>query len=170
LSKKEVVKPGKTGYRAPSPPAKGEFKRARVALLATRWNVEIVDSLLAGARRCLEQWGVSARHVEEHRVAGAFELPLAAAALMGSGRCDAVVALGVVIRGGTPHFEYVAGECSRGLREAAQQHQVALGFGVLTVDTVEQALERAGSGDDNKGFEATAAALEMLRLLRSIDD
>lgn len=170
MTKKNNAVPSKSGYRAPEPPQKGEFKRTRVALLVTRWNVEIVDGLLAGAHRCLAEWGVAPKHVEEFRVAGAFELPLAASALMASGRCDAVITLGAVIRGGTPHFEYVAGECSRGLREAAQQQQVALGFGVLTVDTVEQAVERAGDGHDNKGYEATAAALEMVRLLRSIDD
>lgn len=160
----------KTGYAAPPKPEKGEFKSVRVALISTRWNVEVVDALLAGARRCLADWGVAPKHVEEFRAPGAFELPLAASALMRSGRYDAVVTLGAVIRGDTPHFDFVAGECSRGLREASQKHGVPLGFGVLTVNTPEQAAERAGPKSDNKGYEATAAALEMVRLVRSIDD
>jgi 6,7-dimethyl-8-ribityllumazine synthase len=162
--------PGKTGYAAPGAPGKNEFKGARVALVATRWNVEVVDALLAGAHRCLADWGVSTRHVTEYRAPGAFELPLAVSALMKSGRYDAVVTLGAVIRGDTPHFDFVAGECSRGLREAAQKHGVPLGFGVLTVNTDQQAAERSGPGSDNKGYEAAAAALEMLRVLRSIDE
>lgn len=160
----------KTGYAAPAKPEKGEFKSVRVALVSTRWNVEVVDALLAGARRCLADWGVVPKHVEEFRAPGAFELPLAASTLMRSGRYDAVVTLGAVIRGDTPHFDFVAGECSRGLREASQKHGVPLGFGVLTVNTPEQAAERAGPKSDNKGYEATAAALEMVRLVRSIDD
>ena len=160
----------KSGYAAPMRPPKGEFRTVRVALLVTRWNVDIVNALLAGAHRCLEDWGVPAKNVAELRVAGAFELPIAAAALMRSKRYDAVVALGAVIRGDTPHFEYVAGECARGLREAAQKQGVALGFGVLTVNTAAQAQERSRGGDDNKGYEATAAALELAQLLRSLDD
>lgn len=159
----------KTGYAPPPPPGATEFKNARVALLATRWNVEVVDRLLAGSRRCLAEWGVADRHVREFRVPGAFELPLAASAVMRQGRYDAVVALGAVVRGDTPHFDFVAGECARGLREASQRHRVPLGFGVLTVETAAQALARAGRGRDNKGYEATAAALEMVRLLRAVD-
>ena len=161
--------PGKTGYAAPAKPGKGEFKKVRVALLVTRWNVEVVDALLNGARRCLSDWGVSDKHVEEFRAPGAFELPLAASALMKSGRYDAVVTLGTVIRGDTPHFEFVAGECSRGLREASQIYGVPLGFGVLTVNTPQQAAERTGPGRDNKGYEAAAAALEMVRLMWAIN-
>lgn len=159
----------KTGYAPPPRPAGSEFKSARVALLATRWNVDVVERLLAGSRRCLKDWGVAAGHAREFRVPGAFELPLAATALMRSGRYDAIVALGAVVRGDTPHFDFVAGECARGLREASQKHRVPLGFGVLTVETAAQALARAGAGRGNKGYEATAAALEMLRLLRTID-
>jgi 6,7-dimethyl-8-ribityllumazine synthase len=163
-------KTAKTGYAAPEKPAKNEFKGARVALVVTRWNVGIVDALLAGARRCLADWGVNPKHVAEFRAPGAFELPLAVSALMKSGEYDAVVTLGAVIRGDTPHFDFVAGECSRGLREASQKHGVALGFGVLTVNTDAQAVERSGPGSDNKGYEATAAALEMLRFLRALDE
>jgi 6,7-dimethyl-8-ribityllumazine synthase len=170
LPTKKLKHPQKAGYAAPSPPAKGEFAKVRVALLATRWNVDVVDALLEGARHCLADWGVAPKHVTEYRAPGAFELPQAASALMKSGSCDAVITLGAVIRGDTPHFEFVAGECSRGLREAAQKHGVALGFGVLTVNTPQQALQRAAPGPGNKGYEAAAAALEMVRLLRTIQD
>ena len=160
----------KTGYAAPPKPSKGEFKNVRVALLATRWNTDVVQPLLAGARRCLAAWGVADKHVAEFVAPGAFELPLAASLLMKSGRYDAVITLGAVIRGDTPHFDFVAGECARGLREASQKHGVPLGFGVLTVNTPQQAAERAGPGPTNKGYEAAAAALEMVRLVRSVDD
>ena len=160
----------KSGYLAPPPPRKDEFRHTRIALLATRWNVEIVDALLKGARECLADWGVSHKLIAEFKAPGAFELPLAASALMKSGNFHGVIVLGAVIRGDTPHFEYVAGECSRGLREASQKHQVPLGFGVLTVNTVEQALERCRPGPENKGYEAAAATLEMVRLLGAIDD
>jgi 6,7-dimethyl-8-ribityllumazine synthase len=159
----------KTGYAPPPLPSPAEFGNARVALLATRWNVEVVERLLAGSRRALAEWGVTERQVREFRVPGAFELPLAATAVMRRGRYAAVVALGAVVRGDTPHFDFVAGECARGLREASQKYRVALGFGVLTVDTPAQALARAGRGRDNKGYEAAVAALEMLRLLRTVD-
>lgn len=160
---------GKSGYLAPKP-EKGAFKGRRVALVATRWNVEIVDALLAGARACAKDWGVTAKNVDEFRAPGAFELPLAVAGLIDSGKYDAIVVLGAVIRGDTPHFEYVAGECSRGLRELSQKHRMPLGFGVLTVNTVEQALERCVPGVTNKGYEAAAAALEMVTLLGAIND
>lgn len=158
----------KTGYAPPPPPNPGEFAASRVVILATRWNVEIVDGLLDGARRCLQDWGVPPSAIEVLRVPGAFELPLAASSVMRGSRCDGVIALGVVIRGDTPHFDFVAGECARGLREASQAQGVALGFGVLTVDTVAQARARSTPRADNKGYEAAAAMLEMLRLLRSL--
>ena len=162
--------PNKTGYAAPPKPGKDEFRKVRIALLVTRWNVDVVEALLNGARRCLSEWGVTDKHVEEFRAPGAFELPLAASALMKGGSYDAVITLGAVIRGDTPHFEFVAGECSRGLREASQIYGVPLGFGVLTVNTPQQAAERTGPGRDNKGYEAAAAALEMVRLMRAIDE
>lgn len=163
------VAAAKSGYAAPPAPQRDEFRKTRVAILATRWNVEIVDALRAGARRCLADWGLADKHVREFLAPGAFELPLAATALMKTGRFDAVIVLGAVIRGDTPHFEFVAGECSRGLREASVKHGIPLGFGVLTVNTAEQAVERCGAGDDNKGYEAAAAALEMARLLRGLE-
>ncbi|MCW8924662.1 MAG: 6,7-dimethyl-8-ribityllumazine synthase, partial [Xanthomonadales bacterium] len=98
-------------------------------------------------------------------VPGAFELPLAADVHAGSGRYDAVIALGAVIRGGTPHFDYVAGECSRGLAEVGLKHGLPVIFGVLTTDNVDQALERAGAGEGNKGFDMAIAALNMIALL-----
>jgi 6,7-dimethyl-8-ribityllumazine synthase len=163
-------KVSKSGYAAPPKPRPAEFRGVRVALVATRWNVEVVDALLAGARRCLADWGVSPKRVDEFRAPGAYELPLAVSAMMRSGRYDAVITVGAVIRGDTPHFDFVAGECARGLREASQKHGVPLGFGVLTVNTPQQAEVRAGKGRDNKGYEAAAAALEMIRLLRHVDD
>lgn len=158
----------KTGYAAPDKPELDEFSDVRIALLATRWNVEIVDALLDGAYACLEDWGVADESIEEFRVSGAYELPLAASMIAQSGDYDAVVTLGAVIRGDTPHFEFVAGECSRGLMDVQLRHNVPVGFGVLTVNTPEQAVERAGPGDSNKGYEAAAAALEMIRLARSL--
>lgn len=154
---------GKSGYRAPKIPA-GAFKRARIAIVATRWNTEIVDSLISGARRCLAEWGVADRHLEEFHVPGAFEIPLALEQLARTRRFDGVVALGAVIRGDTPHFDFVAGECARGLQDVVLRHALPVGFGVLTVNTTAQASERAGKGRDNKGFEAAAAMLEMIRL------
>lgn len=156
---------GKSGYEMASVEMCDELARARMVLLTTRWNVSFVDALLRGARRALEDWRVT--DVREYRVPGALELPLMAESQMREGRCDAIVALGVIIRGDTPHFDFVAGECVRGLREASQRHCVPIGFGVLTVNTPRQAAERAGSGNDNKGYEAVVAALEMFRLLRT---
>jgi len=166
--KPKPLRAAKSGYAAPTRPGRREFRDARVVLLATRWNIGVVDALLDGARRCLQEWGVADANVQTLRAPGAFELPALVEALMRHGQCDAVVTLGAVIRGDTPHFEFVAGECARGLREASQRHCMALGFGVLTINTDAQALERCGPGRDNKGYEATAAALESLRLLRAL--
>lgn len=164
---KHVPADAKTGYATPDKPAAGEFANARIAIVATRWNVEIVDALVAGARAALKAWGVAGKHVEFFRAPGAYEIPLAAKLLL-DGRFDGVVALGAVIRGDTPHFDYVAGECARGLIDVQLQSGKPIGFGVLTVNTVEQAVTRAGSGPSNKGYEAAAAMLEMLRLRRSL--
>ncbi|MDE2149192.1 MAG: 6,7-dimethyl-8-ribityllumazine synthase [Gammaproteobacteria bacterium] len=153
----------------PPKPQRGEFVDARVAILATRWNVDIVDALVDGARRGLRAWGVIDTNIELLRVPGAFELPLAAAVLARRKPCcDGIVALGVVIRGETPHFDFVAGECARGLREVSVRRRLPLGFGVLTVDDPQQARRRAGPRRANKGYEAATAMLEMLRLLRSV--
>jgi 6,7-dimethyl-8-ribityllumazine synthase len=158
----------KSGYAAPPKPAKGAFRHKRIAVLKTRWNVEIVEALGEGVAKCLKDWGVAPSNIREFHAPGAFELPLAVSALMDSGNFDGVVALGAVIRGDTPHFDFVAGECSRGLREASQIYKTALGFGVLTVNTGEQAFERCKPGKTNKGYEAAAAMLEMIALLDEV--
>lgn len=158
----------KSGYAAPEKPAPGEFADARIALVATRWNVEIVDALLDGAYRCLADWGVPEDSVDEFYVPGAYEIPLAVSTILERGDYDGVVTVGAVIRGDTPHFDFVAGECSRGLMDVQLRHGSPVGFGVLTVNTEQQAVDRAGDGDDNKGYEATAAVLEMVRLARSL--
>lgn len=172
MSKTKVVKKhapadAKTGYASPDKPAVGEFAKAKIAIVATRWNIEIVDSLVGGARAALKAWGVAGKHVEFFRAPGAYEIPLATKLLLESG-FDGVVAVGAVIRGDTPHFDYVAGECARGLIEVQLTSGKPVGFGVLTVNTVEQAVERAGPGPSNKGYEAAAAMLEMLRLRREL--
>lgn len=157
----------KTGYAAPERAAKGEFAKVRIALLSTRWNVEIVDALREGARACLRDWGVKDKHIVEFRAPGAYEVPLACRYLL-EGGYDGVVALGAVIRGDTPHFDFVAGECARGLMDVQLATGRPIGFGVLTVNTVRQAQERSGPGETNKGYEAASAMLEMLRLARSL--
>jgi 6,7-dimethyl-8-ribityllumazine synthase len=142
---------------------------AKFAIVASRFNEFIVDSLLKGALRCLEQHGAADTDVEVVRVPGSFEMPLAVDKLAATRRFDGIIALGAVIRGGTPHFEYVASECVRGIAAAGQKHGIPVGFGVLTCDTVEQAIERAGTKAGNKGVEATLAVIEMVNLLRRID-
>jgi len=157
----------KSGYAIPQL-REGEFSGVEVALVGTRWNTGIVDALIDGARRCLLEWGVAPQNIVEFRAPGAYELPLAASKLLDSDRYDGVVVLGAVIRGDTPHFDFVAGECSRGLMEAQLRHGRPVGFGVLTVDTAQQALDRARPDDTNKGYEAAAAVLDMIRMIRSI--
>ena len=137
----------------------------KIAIIAARFNDFIVSSLLKGAQaRWLERGGVASDLVVV-RVPGAFEMPVVARKLAGSGRYDAVVALGCVIRGATPHFDYVAGECARGLQLASLESGVPIAFGVLTVDTLEQALERAATTAGNKGGEAMESALEMAAVM-----
>ena len=160
----------KTGYRAPQLPGDGEFADCRVAIVATRWNVEVVDALLAGAREALLEWGVPAAQIVEIRAPGAYELPLACEGLARAGKYQAIIALGTVIRGDTPHFDYVAGECARGLQDVALRHALPVGFGVLTVNTEQQARDRCRPGPENKGYEAAQAVLEMVRLLRHAGD
>jgi len=156
----------KTGYAAPDRPAKKEFASVRIALVATRWNVDIVAALLKGARACLKDWGIAADRIHEFHVPGAFEIPLALEQLARTRRYDGIVALGAVIRGDTPHFDYVAGECARGLQDVALRHVLPVGFGVLTVDTTAQAIVRAKPGKSNKGYESASAMLEMVRFKR----
>lgn len=156
----------KTGYAPPPKPAKKEFASVRIALVATRWNSDLVEALLKGARSALTDWGVTADRIHEFRVPGAFEIPLALEQLARSRRYDGVVALGAVIRGDTPHFEYVAGGCATGLQDVSLRHALPVGFGVLTVDTPAQAAVRARPGKGNKGYEAASAMLEMVRFKR----
>ena len=137
----------------------------RIGIVASRFNEFIVEQLLEGALDALKRKGVGEKDRVVTWVPGAFELPLAAEQMAASGRIDAVVALGTVIRGGTPHFDFVAGECARGIREAAQRHGIPIAFGVLTTDTIEQALERARPGEGNKGFDAAVAAIDMVLAL-----
>jgi 6,7-dimethyl-8-ribityllumazine synthase len=140
-----------------------------IAIIASRFNRFIVDQLLAGAQDALVRHGIEPSGQSLVWVPGAFELPLLADRLASSGRYDAVIALGAVIRGGTPHFDYVAGECASGLSRVALDTGIPVIFGVLTTDTVEQALERAGTGEGNKGFDAAMAAMEMVATLRAVD-
>jgi 6,7-dimethyl-8-ribityllumazine synthase len=135
----------------------------RIGLAAARFNQFITDQLLEGALDALRRQGIEDEHLTLAWVPGAFELPLAASRLLDAG-CDAVVALGAVIRGGTPHFDFVAGECARGLAQLNLESGKPIIFGVLTTDTVEQALERASTSEGNKGFDVAMAALHMLSL------
>ena len=149
-------------------PAEETFDAAgyRVAVVAASWHTEVMDGLLAGAQRALDAHGVTDARVV--RVPGTFELPVVAAALAPGH--DAVVALGVVVRGGTPHFEYVCSAATDGLTRVALDHGTPVGFGVLTCDTDQQALDRAGleGSSEDKGWEATSAALQTARVLRSL--
>ena len=145
------------------------IRDARFAIVATRFNGFIVDSLLKASVRCLRQHGAADADIEIIRVPGSFEMPVAVDRVAALRRFDGIIALGAVIRGGTPHFEYVAGECVRGINAAARKHGVPVGFGVLTVDTIEQAIERAGTKAGNKGEEATLAVIEMVNTLRRLD-
>ena len=143
-------------------------KGLRFAIVVSRWNGEFTSRLEAGAREGLTAAGVSDDDIETFRVPGAFELPLASIAAAESGRFDAVIALGVVIRGDTPHFDYVAGQAASGIMRASIDTGVPVLFGVITADTVEQVEARSGSGD-NKGYEAAVSAVEMVHTLREID-
>ncbi|HEX3593658.1 MAG TPA: 6,7-dimethyl-8-ribityllumazine synthase [Polyangiaceae bacterium] len=137
---------------------------ATFAIVASRFNDFIVQALIGGARDGLVRHGADPNRVTVVRVPGAWELPPVVARLARSKRFDAVIALGAVIRGGTPHFDYVAGAVSKGVFEVAMKESCAISFGVLTTDTIEQAVDRAGAKAGNKGFEAAVAAIEMVAL------
>jgi len=141
---------------------------ARFCLVVARWNSFVVESLEKGAIDTLLRHGAKSEEITVVRVPGAFEMPLALEKIAAKGDYDAIVALGAVIRGGTPHFEYVAGECVKGMAQVTLKHGVPIAFGVLTVDSIEQAIERAGTKAGNKGGEAAASAIEMVNLLRQI--
>jgi 6,7-dimethyl-8-ribityllumazine synthase len=139
------------------------------AIVASRFNSFIVESLLNGALGTLKQHGVTDNQITVVRVPGAIELPLTTQRLAASKKYVAIIAIGAIIRGGTPHFDYVAGACSQGLAQIALQYNVPVTFGVLTVNTIEQAIERAGTKAGNKGAEAALSALEMVSLLRQLE-
>ena len=143
-------------------------RQVRVAVLVARYNEVVTSRLLEGARQCLQEKGVADGRVDVVWVPGAFELPVAAEAAAASGQYSAIVALGCVIRGETPHFEYVAGEAARGLGTVALAHRLAVGFGVLTTESLEQAMARAGGAAGNKGYEAAEAALTTADVLAQL--
>lgn len=141
---------------------------SRFAIAVSRWNEFITQRLLEGAMECIQMHGGNVNDVTIAYVPGAFELPLATKRLAESGNYDAVIVLGAVIRGGTPHFNYVAGEAVKGISNAMMATNVPCTFGVLTVDTIEQAIERAGTKAGNKGWEAAQTAIEMVNLLKQL--
>ena len=148
----------------------GDFSAntAKFTLVVGRFNSAIVDNLCAGAIDTLRRQGVPEANITVVRVPGAVEMPLAAQRVAAKGGTDAIIALGAVIRGGTPHFDFVAGECSSGLARVSLDHDIPIAFGVLTTDTIEQAVERSGTKAGNKGADAAMTALEMVSLLRNI--
>lgn len=143
-------------------------KGAKIAILCGRFNSFIVDQLEAGCLDTLRRHGTAENDLTIIRVPGAFEMPVVARKIADSGKYEAIIALGAVIRGGTPHFEHVAGACSRGLSSVATDTGVPVIFGVLTVDSIEQAVERAGTKAGNKGADAAVAAIEMISVLRQL--
>ncbi len=136
--------------------------------MVARFNQAVTDALLAGAIDALVRHGVADDAIDVAIVPGAFELPLCAQRLAATGRYDALVCLGAIVRGETPHFDYVAGEAARGVGAVARQYDLPVAFGVLTTDDVTQALARAGGGHGNKGYDAAVTALEMVHVLRAI--
>jgi 6,7-dimethyl-8-ribityllumazine synthase len=142
----------------------------RIAIVVSRFNDFVTDRLLTGAQAALAEQGFAAHDIDVLRVPGAFEIPMAAQRVAETGRVAAVVCLGCLIRGATPHFEYIAAACAHGITAAASATGVPMAFGVLTTNSVEEALERAAANDTNKGREAALAALEMARLYESLGD
>lgn len=141
---------------------------AKFALVVGRFNSFVVESLLVGALDVLQRHGVAEENITIVRVPGAFEIPLVVKKLANQKKHDAVIALGAVIRGGTPHFEYVAGECTKGIAQVSLDAEIPIAFGVLTVDSIEQAIERSGTKAGNKGCEAAMSAIEMVNLLKQL--
>tara|TARA_B100000446_G_scaffold39947_4_gene35565 strand:- start:8843 stop:9307 length:465 start_codon:yes stop_codon:yes gene_type:complete len=148
----------------------GDFTNCngKYALIVSRWNSFVVESLKEGALDSLRRHGISEDQITIYYAPGAFEFPLLAQRLANKGEFDAIIALGAVIRGGTPHFEYVAGECTKGLAQVSLNSDTVVTFGVLTVDSIEQAIERSGTKAGNKGEEAAVTALEMVSLLNKV--
>jgi len=145
-----------------------QYKEGSFAIVVARFNSFIVDSLQAGALDTLARSGVSADSITIVKVPGAYEMPIAAQQLAQSGKYDAIIGLGAVIRGSTPHFDFVAGEASKGLAAVALDHGIPVINGVLTTNSIEQAIERAGTKAGNKGSEAAATAIEMVNVLKKI--
>ena len=143
--------------------------QGRFALVVGRWNSFVVEHLLEGAVDALRRHGVGEDQLTIVRAPGAFEIPLVCKKVAATGNYDAIIALGAVIRGGTPHFEYVAGECTKGLAQVTMEYGIPCAFGVLTVDSIEQAVERSGTKAGNKGEEAAMSALEMVSLMGKLD-
>ena len=143
-------------------------REGNYALVVGRWNSFVVEHLLDGALDTLRRHGVSDGQITVVRVPGAFEIPLACQRVARARKHDAIIALGAVIRGGTPHFEHVAGECTKGLAQVSLASDIPVAFGVLTVDSIEQAIERSGTKAGNKGAEAAQSALEMVSLLGNL--
>lgn len=140
------------------------IKDKKIAIVAAKFNFFVVEHLISGAKEALLKSGTKENDIEIFYVPGAFEIPLALKKVVGTGKFDGVVALGAVIRGGTPHFEYVAGECVKGISQISLDSGIPIAFGVLTVDTVEQAIERSGSSE-NKGAEAAESTIQMISLI-----
>jgi 6,7-dimethyl-8-ribityllumazine synthase len=140
----------------------------KTALVASRWNDFIVSRLISGAEDALIRHGAAGEDITVVRVPGAFEIPQVVAAVVNSGKYDMVIALGAVIRGSTPHFDYIASEVAKGVAQTALNTKTSVSFGVLTTDTIEQAIERAGSKAGNKGAEAAMSAIEMANLLKQL--
>ena len=140
------------------------------ALVVGRFNSFVVDSLVSGAVDTLKRHGVMDKNITVIKAPGAFELPLLTQKVVAKGAYDAVIAIGAVIRGDTPHFEYVAGECVKGLSQVSLQSGIPVAFGVLTVDSIEQAIERSGTKAGNKGAEAALSALEMVSVIRKLEE
>jgi 6,7-dimethyl-8-ribityllumazine synthase len=148
----------------------GDYQNAsaRYGIAVARFNSFIVDRLLEGALDALQKHGVMDRDITIVKVPGAYELPLATKMMVSAGEYDGIIGLGAVIRGGTPHFDYVAGECVKGLSQVGLDSGLPVTFGVLTVDSIEQAIERAGTKAGNKGAEAAMTAIEMVSLSRQL--
>jgi len=140
----------------------------RIGVALARFNQAVTERLLAGALEALAKHGVADDAIDVATVPGAFELPLCAQRMAAAGRYDALVCLGAVVRGETPHFDFVAGEAARGLADVARAHDLPIGFGILTTETMDQALARAGGDRGNKGYEAAVTALEMVQVLRAV--
>ena len=151
-------------------PEEGSFNtgKIRIAVIAARWNATVTDALLDGAVRALARHGVSGAAVETFRAPGAFELPLASQQAARTGRFDAIISLGCVIRGDTPHFDYVCAETTRGIGHVVLTENLPVGFGLLTTDNLQQALDRCGDNAENKGEEAALTILELLTVLKNM--